>query len=68
MAEFIELTSIYNHPILINVESIAFIEPHEEGTMIHLCTTQICSSDRGSSEVVYINDSYQTVKRKIIEA
>ena len=75
MAYFIELTSTYNHPVLINVDSVAYIEPHNEGSRIHISVSHISSSESsgsirsvsGSSEIVYVKESYQVVKRKINE-
>lgn len=75
MAYFIELTSIYDHPVLVNVDSVAYIEPYNEGSRIHISVSHISSSDSsgsirsvsGSSETVYVKESYQVVKRKIYE-
>ena len=76
MANFIELTSTYDHPVLINVESIAYIEPaHDDGAMISMCVSHISSFDSsgsirsvsGSSETIYVKESYQVVKRKLSE-
>ena len=76
MAFFIELTSTYDHPVLINVDSIAYIEPYDSGAKIHLGVSRITSSDKGGtirsvsgySETVYVKESYQVVKRKLNEA
>lgn len=75
MAYFIEFTSIHNHPVLMNVDSIAYIEPYDDGSRIHVSVCRISSSEgsgsirsvNGSSEIVYVKESYQVVKRKINE-
>lgn len=76
MAYFIELTSKYEYPVLINVESIAYIQSdHDDGSMIKLCVSHITSSDSsgsirsvsGGSETIYVKESYQVVKRKLNE-
>lgn len=75
MAYFIELTSTYEHPILLNVDSVTYIEPSDGGTRIHIGVSRISSSDNsgvirsvsGSSETIYVKESYQIVKRKINE-
>jgi len=75
MVNFIELTSTYDHPVLINMNSIAHIEPYNKGTKIHLCATHITSSENagnlrsvnGCAETVYVKESYQVVKHKLDE-
>lgn len=75
MASFIELTSTYNHPVLINVDSISYIEPSEDGSKIHLCVSSINSSENGGTlrsvsgyaQVVYVKESYIMVKRKVTD-
>lgn len=77
MAYFIELTSTYDHPVLINVDSVAYIEPYGEnkGSIIHISVSHVTSSESsgtirsvsGSSETIHVKESYQVVKRKINE-
>lgn len=75
MSFFIELQSIYKHPVMVNVEHIAYIEPADKGCKVHLSGTRISSSENGGSirsvsggmETIYVQESYETVKRKINE-
>lgn len=60
---------------MVNVEHIAYIEPADKGCKVHLCGTRISSSESGGSirsvsgdmETIYVQESYETVKRKINE-
>ena len=75
MSYFIELQSIYKHLVMVNVEHIAYIEPADKGCRIHLCGTNISSNEYGGSirsvsgsmETIYVQESYETVKRKVNE-
>lgn len=75
MSYFIELQSIYKHLVMVNVEHIAYIEPADKGCRIHLCGTSISSNEYGGSirsvsgsmETIYVQESYETVKRKVNE-
>lgn len=76
MANFIELTSIYDHSVLINVENITYIEhTKDDGARINMCVSHITSSNNsgnilsvsGGSETIYVKESYQVVKRKLNE-
>lgn len=61
--------------MMVNVEHIAYIEPSDNGCKVHLCGTHISSFDNGgnirsvsgSLEIVYVQESYETLKRKINE-
>lgn len=60
---------------MVNVEHIAYIEPTDKGCRIYLCGTRVSSSESGGSirsvsgsfETIYVQESYETVKRKINE-
>lgn len=75
MAYFVELTSIYDHPVLINVDGIAYLEPSKSGVLIHMGVSRLSSSDNGgtlrsvsgNSETIHVKESYQLVKRKMNE-
>lgn len=75
MSYFIELQSIYKHPLMVNVEHIAYIEPIDNGCKIHLCGISLSSSESngnirsvsGNMETIYVQKSYDVVKRKINE-
>lgn len=57
------------------MESIAYIEPNHDGTMIKMCVSHITSSNSsgnilsvsGGSETIYVKESYQVVKCKLNE-
>ena len=70
MTCFIELHKANSEePILVNVDSIGFIEAYNEGTSIlHLRSTFVTSSNgdvRGFMETLYISESYDAIKTKI---
>ena len=75
MSYFIEFQSTSNHPILVNVNHIAYIEPSDKGCRIYLSGVRISSSDSGNQirsvsshlEMINVTESYETVKRKINE-
>ena len=75
MSYFIEFQSTSNHPVLVNVDHIACIEPLDKGCRIYLSGIRISSSDSGNQirsvsghmEVITVPESYEIVKRKINE-
>lgn len=75
MPSFVELTSNFGHPVLVNADSISYIEPYNNGSKIHLGTSKVTSSDNsgtirsvsGSSEVIYVKESFLAVKRKVFD-
>lgn len=77
MARFIELHENNRPatPILINVDSIAFITPDNNGCFLHFACTCLSSSNNGSSiysvssnmEVRHVKESYNQVKAKLDE-
>lgn len=75
MSYFIELQSINKHPVMVNVEHIAYIEPSDKGCKVHLCGVRISSTDNGGKirsvsggmETIYVEESYETIKRKVNE-
>ena len=75
MAYFIELQSINGQSLMLNVEHIVYIKPLEEGCRVYLSGVRITSSDSnntirsvsGCMESIYVNESYETLKRKINE-
>lgn len=76
MANFIELHNHYNDtPILINIEHIVGVEPCENGTKLAFPSTRISSQSSsntissvyGQMDCVLVRESYEQVKRKLLE-
>ena len=71
MAKFIELHCKENgNPILVNVDSIAFIENDSDGVYICFTMQRISSSGNSVSSHVYrekVSETYFQIKQKIEE-
>lgn len=77
MARFIELHENARPatPILINIDSVAFITPDNNGCYLHFACTRLSSSNNGNGlysigsmmEVRHVKESYNQVKAKLDE-
>lgn len=58
MAYFIELRASQGNTVLVNVESISYVEPLPNGAIIHLLNSN-------NPTTIHVKESYYSVKRMI---